>query len=198
MAAACWLAGLLLLGAAAHRRALALRLRFMPIFAAALWPASFAMSFLLLPENYGLNGMGVGNAWYSTVSTFSSLLPFAGSVVLGAVLLRDSGAAEASAAVAVAPGAERGPAIRRVARALRTTRSPVGTSATAAGREKELLGELRRHGELTVAGAALETSLTVEEADQMLSALAAKGHLEVRIEQGRLLYSLWERDAPDA
>ncbi len=47
-----------------------------------------------------------------------------------------------------------------------------------------------------MAGAALETSLTLEEADRMLSALAAKGHLEVTVEHGRLLYSLWEGDAP--
>jgi hypothetical protein len=41
---------------------------------------------------------------------------------------------------------------------------------------------------------ALETSLSVEEADRMLSALATKGHLEVQAERGRLLYSLWERN----
>lgn len=70
------------------------------------------------------------------------------------------------------------------------------TSETAAraAEEKELLGALKEHGELTVAGAALETSLTVEEADGLLSALAAKGYLEVRVERGRLLYSLWEVD----
>ena len=45
-----------------------------------------------------------------------------------------------------------------------------------------------------MAGAALETTLTVEEADRMLSDLAAKGHLEVRVERGRLLYSLWESE----
>ena len=49
---------------------------------------------------------------------------------------------------------------------------------------------LGRHGKLTVAGVALETSLTVGEADRMLSALAAKGHLQVTVEHGRLLYSL--------
>lgn len=43
-----------------------------------------------------------------------------------------------------------------------------------------------------MAGVALETSLSVEEADRMLSALAVQGHLEVSVEQGRLLYSLWE------
>ena len=75
-------------------------------------------------------------------------------------------------------------------------RRPTGASAAEAAKEKELLEALGRRGGLTVAGAALETSLTLEEADRMLSALAAKGHLEVTVEHGRLLYSLWERDAP--
>jgi hypothetical protein len=44
--------------------------------------------------------------------------------------------------------------------------------------------------------AALESSLSLEEADRMLSALAAKGHLEVTVEDGRLLYALWTHDAP--
>jgi hypothetical protein len=43
-----------------------------------------------------------------------------------------------------------------------------------------------------VAGVALETSLSVEQAERMLSELAGKGHLEVRVEHGRLFYSLWE------
>ena len=76
------------------------------------------------------------------------------------------------------------------------TARPTGAPATEAVKEKELLEALGRRGGLTVAGAALETSLTVEEADRMLSALAAKGHLEVTVEHGRLLYSLWEGDAP--
>src|SRR5215216_784374 len=62
-------------------------------------------------------------------------------------------------------------------------------------KEKELLLALRRRGKLTAVGASLETSLSVEEAERMLEALAAKGHLEVTVEHGRLLYSLWERDA---
>jgi len=73
-----------------------------------------------------------------------------------------------------------------------TTISP----ATKAAEEKELLEAIRRRGKLTVAGTALETSLTVEEADRMLSGLAAKGHLKVTVERGRLLYSLWEGNAP--
>lgn len=43
-----------------------------------------------------------------------------------------------------------------------------------------------------VDGVALETSLPVEEADRMLSELAGKGYLEVRVERGRLLYFLWK------
>ena len=82
----------------------------------------------------------------------------------------------------------------------RTTRAAQGvpalSPATEAAKEKELLVALRRRGKLTVAGVALETSLTVGEADRMLSGLAARGHLEVTVEHGRLLYALWERDAP--
>jgi capsular polysaccharide biosynthesis protein len=70
-----------------------------------------------------------------------------------------------------------------------------GSLAIQPAKEKELLEALGRRGKLTVAGVALETSLTVGEADRMLSALAAKGHLEVTVEHGRLLYSLWEGDA---
>ena len=58
--------------------------------------------------------------------------------------------------------------------------------------EKELLQVIRCHGRLTVAGAALKTSLSVKEAGRMLSELAGGEHLEVRVERGRLLYSLWE------
>ena len=69
-------------------------------------------------------------------------------------------------------------------------------SATEGAKEKELLEALVRRGGLTVARAALETSLAVEEAERMLSALAAKGHLQVTVEHGRLVYSFWEGDAP--
>ena len=62
----------------------------------------------------------------------------------------------------------------------------------AAAQEKELLRAIRRRGQLTVAGVALETPLSVEQANRMLSELAGQGHLEVRVERGRLLYSLWE------
>jgi hypothetical protein len=72
-----------------------------------------------------------------------------------------------------------------------------GTAAQAEGiMEKELLLALGRCGKLTAVEAALESSLSVEEAERMLDALAAKGHLEVSIEHGRLHYALWDREAP--
>ena len=63
---------------------------------------------------------------------------------------------------------------------------------SASGKERELLGALQNHGELTPAQAAMETSLTVEESDGMLQRLAEGGHLQVRVRGGGLFYSLWE------
>ena len=57
---------------------------------------------------------------------------------------------------------------------------------------RELLGALRERGELTPAEAAMETSLSVAEADEMLKGLAEGGHLQVRVRGGGLSYSLWE------
>ena len=61
-------------------------------------------------------------------------------------------------------------------------------------KERELLEALARHGEITAARAALETSLGVAEADRMLSELTKNGHIEVRAREGRLGYALWEHD----
>jgi hypothetical protein len=61
-------------------------------------------------------------------------------------------------------------------------------------KEKELLEALARHGEITAAKAALETSLSVSEADRMLSGLAKDGHVEVRAREGRLGYAMWKHD----
>ena len=60
------------------------------------------------------------------------------------------------------------------------------------GKERELLRALHERGELTSAQAAMETSLTVSEADEMLKGLAEGGHLEVRARGGGLFYALWE------
>lgn len=61
-------------------------------------------------------------------------------------------------------------------------------------KERELLEALRDRGELTPAQAAVETSLTVKEADGMLSGLAEAGHLEIRVHGGGLSYSLWNHE----
>ena len=55
--------------------------------------------------------------------------------------------------------------------------------------ERQLLEAIERHGEVTPVRAALETALTVAEADRMLGELAEKGHLEVRVRDGKLVYS---------
>jgi hypothetical protein len=68
-------------------------------------------------------------------------------------------------------------------------------SPSAESREKELLGALRERGELTPTRAAMETSLSVAEADGMLRDLAEGGHLEVRVRGGALFYALWARPA---
>ncbi len=91
------------------------------------------------------------------------------------------------------------PAFGAVARSLTglaetRTRERTGRMTVQESKERELLQALARRGELSPALAALETSLTVAEADRMLSDLANSGHVEVRAHEGRLGYALWERD----
>ena len=74
------------------------------------------------------------------------------------------------------------------------TRERTGRVAEQESKERELLEALARRGELSPALAALETSLSVAEADRMLSDLAESGHVEVRAHEGRLGYALWEQD----
>lgn len=64
-------------------------------------------------------------------------------------------------------------------------------------RERELLEALGAGGELSPAQAALQTSLTVSEADELLGRLAGEGHLRVRGRSGGLFYSLWEVEPGD-
>jgi len=76
----------------------------------------------------------------------------------------------------------------------RALRGHVPTDAAVAGpdgnhAERQLLEAIDRHGEITPTRAALETALTVSEADRMLGGLAEKGHLEVRARDGKLVYS---------
>ena len=61
-------------------------------------------------------------------------------------------------------------------------------------RERELLEALRDRGELTSVQVAVQTSLSVREADEMLKELAEGGHLEIRVRGGALSYSLWSHE----
>ena len=66
--------------------------------------------------------------------------------------------------------------------------------ATSSG-ERQLLSAIRDNGgSITPTEAAMETSLTVREADRMLSELAGEGHLLVESESGVLFYRLPGRD----
>ena len=56
--------------------------------------------------------------------------------------------------------------------------------------ERQLLEVIEANGEVTPARAALQTTLTVQEAEQLLSVLAQKGHLDVRVEGSKLVYAL--------
>jgi hypothetical protein len=85
-------------------------------------------------------------------------------------------------------------AVARGLTGLTGARAPKGGAVTEESKERELLEALARRGELSPALAALETSLTVAEANRMLSDLASSGHVEVRAHEGRLGYALWERD----
>lgn len=65
-------------------------------------------------------------------------------------------------------------------------------------RERELLEAIKSYGEITPAQAAMETSLTVSEADEMLTELSEGGHLNVRVRGGGIFYALWNgEDGPD-
>jgi hypothetical protein len=85
---------------------------------------------------------------------------------------------------AVWPGST--PAVRR------PTDDPPALQPSGIDKEKELLEALERHGEITAVRAALETSLSVTEAEEILSGLANKGHVRVSANGGRLAYALWE------
>src|SRR5215210_4529100 len=60
------------------------------------------------------------------------------------------------------------------------------------GAEREWLGVLREHGELTPTAAAMLTPLTATEAAEVLERLAREGHLEIR--EGAIAYALRQRD----
>ncbi len=84
------------------------------------------------------------------------------------------------------------PALGLLVRGLEELSGNAAGSSTGRGKEREILEALREHGDLTAAGAAMETSLSVAEADGVLEGLAEGGHLEVRARGGALSYALWQ------
>jgi len=75
-------------------------------------------------------------------------------------------------------------------RAFGSSSARVATHSDLDYAERQLLEAIERRGEITPIRAALETTLTVSEADKLLSELAYQGHLDVRVEEGKLIYSL--------
>jgi DNA-binding CsgD family transcriptional regulator len=73
-------------------------------------------------------------------------------------------------------------------------REQVLSAPSAKNREKELLDALADRGELTPVTAAIRTSLTADEAAEMLDELASKGYLRLRVEDGIQAYALREQD----
>ena len=116
-------------------------------------------------------------AGFLTLASAGSYFPFFPLIPLFFVLFF-------FAAPALGRSAARGVRPRRVPEA-----RPVGD-----GGEKELLQALARNEEITAARAALETSLGVAEADEILTKLAAGGHLEIRAKDGHLTYALRAAD----
>ncbi len=86
------------------------------------------------------------------------------------------------------------PAVALIATALQETRKR--RTIRPPDKERELLSAIRDNGgSITPAEAAMETSLTVRDADRMLSGLAGGGHLSVERAGGTLRYSLPGRPA---
>ena len=65
---------------------------------------------------------------------------------------------------------------------------------SAKDQEKELLEALAVRGEITPITAAMRTSLTADEAADILDRFAGKGHLQLRVEEGIQSYALREPD----
>jgi ATP/maltotriose-dependent transcriptional regulator MalT len=84
--------------------------------------------------------------------------------------------------------------LRQINRAIAAHEASRRVGNSTRGKEKELLGALEEQGRLTPATAAMRTSLTVDEASEMLEELVHKGHLESRTDQGTAAYALAGRE----
>jgi hypothetical protein len=90
------------------------------------------------------------------------------------------------------------PAVALLASAFQDANKRRRALPLASDKERELLSAIRDNGGvITPTEAAMETSLTVREADRMLSELAGGGHLSVESAGATLHYSLPSRQAPE-
>ena len=125
----------------------------------------------------------VGTAAYVTVALGIGLL------IAAALIIITAGTAAAGFPFVLGAAACLGVGISRFSR-----RRALSASG---GGERELLSAIRENGgSITPAEAAMETSLTVREADRLLSELASGGHLLVESREGSLFYALPRRSNP--
>ena len=114
-----------------------------------------------------------------------------GFVIAAVLIIVTSGTAAAGLGFVIAAAALLGKGASDLRGQQRAIAPPVS-------KERELLSAIRDNGgSITPAEAAMETSLTVREADGMLSELAGSGHLAVEIRDGALFYSLPGRRSPE-
>jgi hypothetical protein len=114
-----------------------------------------------------------------------------GFVIAAVLIIVTSGTAAAGLGFVIAAAALLGKGASDLRGQQRALAPPVS-------KERELLSAIRDNGgSITPAEAAMETSLTVREADGMLSELAGSGHLAVEIRDGALSYSLPGRRSPE-
>ena len=73
---------------------------------------------------------------------------------------------------------------------LSTRGGPAGVGPTPGSEKRLLLAILDAGGGTTPVDAALETSLTVDEAEDLLTRLAERGHLKIESRDGTLFYTL--------
>lgn len=108
--------------------------------------------------------------FYATIGLAASAVPIARNLIRAGFAVRRSVRAASS------PG-------------ISSTSSPVNKDDSERQNERQVLEALERYGEITPVRAALETTLTVAEADRILFDLAKAGHLEVKVVGGQLVYS---------
>ena len=114
-----------------------------------------------------------------------------GFVIAAILIIITSGTAAAGLGFVIAAAALMGKGASDLRGQQRAVAPPVS-------KERELLSAIRDNGgSITPAEAAMETSLTVREADGMLSELAGGGHLAVESRDVALFYVLPGRRSPE-